>query len=111
MNKEVAQSIVVSALEDLKAENIVVKDVAALTDVAQVMIFASGTSSRHVKSLASSVVEKVKDQGFQPLGVEGQDVGDWILVDLGDVIVHVMLPEVRNMYDLEKFWSGEIRPE
>lgn len=111
MNNEELQRIVVAALEDLKAVNLVIKDVSAITDVADLMIFVSGTSSRHVKSLADNVIEKAKAQGVQPLGVEGQDVGDWILVDLGNILVHVMLPEVRNLYDLEKLWSGEIRPE
>lgn len=111
MNNEELQRIVVAALEDLKAVNLVIKDVSAITDVADLMIFVSGTSSRHVKSLADNVIEKAKAQGVQPLGVEGQGVGDWILVDLGNILVHVMLPEVRNLYDLEKLWSGEIRPE
>lgn len=111
MKKEQLQKIVIEALEDVKALDIIVQDVSAVTDMADIMIFASGTSSRQVKSLASSVAEKVKKAGAMPVGIEGQDTGDWVLVDLGDVIVHIMLPEVRNLYDLEKLWSGEIRPE
>jgi ribosome-associated protein len=110
MNKKALQKIVIKALEDLKAVDIIVKDVVDMTDMTDIMIFASGTSSRHVKSLASNIVEQVKKQGVQPIGVEGEDTGDWILVDLASVLVHIMLPEVRNLYDLEKLWSGEIRP-
>lgn len=110
MNKEELQKIIITALEDLKAVNLLVKDVSALTEMADIMIFVSGTSTRHVKSLASHVVEEVKKHGVQPVGVEGEDTGDWILVDLASILVHVMLPEVRNLYDLEKLWSGEIQP-
>jgi len=111
MKRELLQKIVIDALEEIKAVDIVVQDVTAVTDMADIMIFASGTSSRQVKSLASNVVEKIKKAGSMPVGVEGENTGDWVLVDLGDVIVHIMLPEVRNLYDLEKLWSGEIRPE
>jgi len=111
MKRELLQKIVIDALEEVKAVDIVVQDVTAVTDMADIMIFASGTSSRQVKSLASNVVEKIKKAGSMPVGVEGENTGDWVLVDLGDVIVHIMLPEVRNLYDLEKLWSGEIRPE
>lgn len=111
MNKEALQKIVIKALEDLKGVNIITKDVYELTDVTDIMIFVSGTSTRHVKSLAGHVVEEVKKNGVQPLSVEGLDTGDWVLVDLASILVHIMLPEVRNLYDLEKLWSGEIRPE
>ena len=86
--------LVVEALEDLKAVNISVINVCNISSVADAMIVASGTSNRHVKSLADNVKEKVKATGMQPLGVEGQETGEWILVDLGDVIVHVMQPHL-----------------
>jgi ribosome-associated protein len=111
MNTNELQKIVVDALEELKAVNIIVQDVSRLTSMTNVMIFATGTSTRHVKSLAFNVIEKVKKQGVQPLGYEGEDTGDWVLVDLASILVHIMLPEVRSLYDLETLWSGEIQPE
>lgn len=111
MKKDQLEKIVINALEDLKAKDIVVKDVSALTDMTDTMIIVTGTSSRHVKSLADNVSMDVKKNGIQPIGIEGQDVGEWVLVDLGDILVHVMLPEIRQLYDLERLWSGEIRPE
>ncbi len=109
MKKEKLIEIVINALEDLKAVNIVSQDVSALTNMTDTMIFVTGTSSRHVKSLADNVSMEVKKNGVQPIGIEGQDVGEWVLVDLGDIIVHVMLPETRDLYDLERLWSGEIQ--
>ena len=105
MNKAQLKELVINALEDLKAKDITVLDVSEVTDMTDTMIFVSGTSNRHVKSLADNVTMEAKKAGMQPLGVEGQDTGDWVLVDLGDVLVHVMLPEIRDMYDLEKLWS------
>ncbi|HEY9034999.1 MAG TPA: ribosome silencing factor [Pseudomonadales bacterium] len=99
------KQIVIKALEDLKANNIVELDVSGLTDMTDLMIVASGTSSRHVKALADNVVSEVKKQGVQPTGVEGEQTGDWVLVDLADILVHVMLPETREFYNLEKLWS------
>ena len=100
--------IAVAALEDMKAHNIKVMDVRKLTDVADTMIVATGTSDRHVKSIAGRVIDKAEEAGHRPLGVEGQVEGEWVLVDLQDVIVHVMLPRIREFYGLEKLW--EIRP-
>ncbi len=111
MNTKELQKIVVDALEELKAVNITIQDVAKLTSMTDMMIFVTGTSTRHVKSLAANVIEKVKKQGVQPIGVEGEDTGDWVLVDLASILVHIMLPEVRSLYDLEKLWSGEIQPD
>lgn len=108
MKKNKLEKIIIKALEDLKAVNIVSLDVSALTDMTDTMIFVTGTSSRHVKSMADNVAIEVKKQGVQPIGIEGQDIGDWVLVDLADIIVHIMLPEVRALYDLERLWSGEI---
>lgn len=99
--------IVVNALEDLKGKNIVEIDVRELSQVMDTLVIASGTSSRHVKSLANNVVVDAKQEGIQPLGVEGIDAGDWVLVDFGDTVVHVMQQEVRDFYDLEKLWSLE----
>lgn len=101
---------VITALEDLKAQNIVVLDVKDTTSVTDYMIIASGTSSRQVAALARSVQDAVREQGFQPLGIEGLDAGEWVLVDLGDILVHVMQPEIREFYDLEKLWSEFTTP-
>lgn len=93
------------ALDDLKAKDVLTLDVRPLTSLADVMIIASGTSSRHVKSLADNVVDKVKEAGLKPLGMEGERDGEWILIDLAGVIVHVMLPATRAFYDLERLWT------
>ena len=93
------------ALEDLKAVDTVVLDVRDLSSVMDWLIVASGTSSRHIKSLAGNVIMKAKGQGLRPLGVEGERVGEWVLVDFGDVVVHVMQPAARSFYDLERLWS------
>ena len=95
MLEELSQ-IVINALEDLKAKNIVQLDVREMTDVTDTLIIASGTSNRHVKSIANNVVEDSKKLGYMPLGVEGIDAGDWVLVDFGDIVVHVMQEETRN---------------
>ncbi len=101
--------LVIDALEDIKAQDIVVIDVSGVTDVMDTLVVASGNSNRQVKALADNVVEECKKAGFQPLGVEGLDSAEWVLVDLGDVVVHVMLPETRKFYELEKLWA--VRPE
>jgi ribosome-associated protein len=98
-------TIVVDALADMKALDIKILDVRGLTDIADTMIIASGTSDRHVHAVAQRVVEKTKSAGFRPHGVEGQKDSDWVLIDLSDVIVHVMLPRVRDFYGLEKLWG------
>ncbi len=105
MKKEQLQSIVLEALDQLKAKDVSCLDVSAVTDMTDVMIFVTGTSNRHVKSLSNNVATECKKAGLQPLGVEGDDTGEWVLVDLGDILVHVMLPEIRDLYDLEKLWS------
>jgi len=92
----------------MKAANVRIIDVRKLTDVTDTMIVATGTSNRHVRSIADRVVEKCKDAGFRPLGVEGDREGEWVLVDLHDVLVHVMLPRIREFYGLEKLW--DVRP-
>jgi ribosome-associated protein len=99
------QQVVTTALDDMKAVNVRVLDVRALTDIADTMVIASGNSDRHVRSIAERVLEKAKAAGFRPLGTEGERDGEWVLVDLQDLIVHVMLPRVREFYGLERLWE------
>lgn len=101
---------VTTALDDMKAVNVRVLDVRGLTDIADTMVIASGNSDRHVRSIAERVVEKAKAAGFRPLGTEGARDGEWVLVDLQDLIVHVMLPRVREFYGLERLWEGGGEP-
>ena len=97
--------VVAGALDDMKAVNVKVMDVHKLTDIADTMVIASGNSDRHVRSIADRVVEFAKKAGFRPMGVEGERDGEWVLVDLQDVIVHIMLPRVREFYRLENLWD------
>ena len=100
------QKTVIAALEDMKAVNIQVLDVRGLTDVADTMIVASGNSDRHVRSIADRVIEKAKEAGTRAIGVEGTRDGEWVLVDLTDIVLHVMLPRVREHYGLEQLWEA-----
>jgi ribosome-associated protein len=104
------RSVVVEALEDMKAVNVKVLDVRGLTDITDTMVIASGTSDRHVRSVADRVIEKAREAGARPFGVEGERDGEWVLVDLPDVLVHIMLPRVREFYGLEKLWDGDGAP-
>jgi len=105
MTVDQLQALVVNALADLKGVDIRVLDVTDMTSITDRMVIAGGTSTRHVKSLADNVALKAKQAGNPPLGVEGEQAGEWVLIDLGDVVVHVMLPPVRAFYALEKLWS------
>ena len=104
MNSEQLCGLVVDALEEVKAKDIVKLDVRELTIVTDYMIVASGTSNRHVKALANAVAEKAREAGHRPAGIEGEDGSEWVLLDLQDTLVHVMLPRVREFYNLEKLW-------
>ena len=106
MQTEALVQLAVAALEDLKGQDITTIDVQGKTSVTDYMIIASGSSSRHVNSLAENVLEKAKEQGVRPLGSEGLDGGEWALLDLGDVVVHVMQVPTRQFYDLERLWQG-----
>lgn len=99
--------IAVDALDDLKGQQITVLEVQKLTTVTDTMIICTGTSNRHVKSLAQNVAEDAKKAGYRPLGIEGADTGEWVLVDLGGVVVHVMQAQARAFYQLEKLWTVE----
>lgn len=105
MNAEQLTALVQAALDDMKAQNVVAMDVANMTSIADRIVVATGTSTRHVKSIADRVIERAKESGVKPLGVEGGGDAEWVLVDLGDVIVHIMLPTARQYYDLEKLWT------
>jgi ribosome-associated protein len=100
------QNLVTAALDDMKAVNVRVLDVRGLTDIVDTMVIASGNSDRHVRSIAERVVEKARAAGLRPLGTEGARDGEWVLVDLQDILVHVMLPRVREFYALEDLWDG-----
>lgn len=97
----------IDAIEDLKGQDIVTLDVTGLSDVMDTMIIASGSSVRHVKAIAGNVVEELKQEGIRPIGVEGLESADWVLVDLGATVVHVMLEQTRAFYELEKLWSTQ----
>jgi ribosome-associated protein len=103
------KSVIMGALDDMKALDVKTLDVRGLTDIADYMVIASGTSDRHVRSVAQRVVEKTKEAGFRPHGVEGLKDGDWVLVDLHETIVHIMLPRVREFYGLEKLWDLTVK--
>lgn len=104
------QALVINTLDEVKAQDVRVFDVTDKTSVTDHMVVASGTSSRHVKTIADHLVTAAKQAGFRPLGVEGAGDSDWVLVDLADVVVHVMLPQARSFYNLEKLWAVDAEP-
>ena len=106
MNNKKLIDITLKALDDVKAVDVVVFEVSKLTSISDYMIIASGKSKRQVAALADKVVEAAKENDVKPLGVEGKTEGEWVLVDLGDIIVHIMYPETREYYQLEKLWGA-----
>lgn len=111
MDSRELEQLVIDALEEMKAVDVRVLDVHEQSSFTDTMVIASGTSSRHAQSVADNVVRRAKEGGNPPLGVEGEREGEWILVDLGDVVVHVMQPSVRDFYNLEKLWSTGAQAE
>jgi len=107
LERDKLKQVVVDALEDIKGADIRVLDVEGKSSVTDIMIIASGNTPRQVKALADNVIEKAKEAGVRPLGVEGAEHGEWVLVDLGDIVVHIMQPAVRDFYNLEKLWGEE----
>lgn len=99
------QDSIVTALEDAKALDIVVLDVRKLTDIADYMIVASGSSTRHVAGVADKLVDRMRALGRKPIGMEGKEIGEWVLIDFGDVVAHIMRPQTRDFYNLEKLWA------
>ncbi len=108
MHEAKVRDIATAALEEIKAEAVVALDVSDKTSITDWMLIASGTSDRHVRALADNVVKRAKENGVRPLGIEGERGAEWVLVDLGEVIVHVMLPQAREHYQLEKLWTAEL---
>jgi ribosome-associated protein len=101
------QRVVIDALEDVKAQDIRVFNTTELTSLFDRVVIASGTSNRQTRALAASVRDKVKERGGDVISVEGEDTGEWVLVDLGDVVVHIMQPNIRAYYNLEEIWGGK----
>ncbi len=108
MQNATLNEFIIDQLEEAKAKEIKVIDVTGKTTITDTMIICSGTSSRHVKSIATTLVAKYKESGKQPIGVEGDDTCEWVLVDLGDAIVHVMQTNIRDYYQIEKLWSTDL---
>ena len=105
MHSEELLELAQTSLEDLKARDVRVFDVREMTSVTDYFLLASGTSDRHVRSMADNLVQNVKQAGQRPLGVEGQEAGEWVLIDLNDVVVHVMQSRTREFYKLEDLWA------
>lgn len=105
MQSAILKQVVDNALEDVKAQQVTWMDVTGQSDFTDYMVVASGTSNRHVKAVVDRVIEHAGEQGVTPIGVEGVEDGEWILIDLVDIVVHVMLPKAREFYDLERLWT------
>jgi len=108
---ELLGDLIVEVLDDLKAQSVLRLDVRHLTSMTDMMIIASGRSDRHVRAVAQALLERCEEAGYVPIGIEGQEGGEWVLVDLGDAIVHVMQPNIREFYALEKLWDIASRRE
>lgn len=107
MNASALEKIVVAALEDIKGKDIEVINTAKLTPLFERIVIACGESNRQTRSLARHVQDKVREAGFEVISTEGEDSGEWVLVDLGEVVVHVMQPAIRSYYNLEELWGGK----
>ena len=105
------QRWVQAALDDAKARDVTVLDMRRISHFTDYMVIATGTSNRHVQSTADKVVEALREHGLRTVGIEGGKIGDWVLIDFGDVVVHVMREEIRDFYNLEKLWSDAKRVE
>jgi ribosome-associated protein len=99
------EKLVTTALEDYKALEITTLDIREMTSLADAMVICSATSKRHAQSIAENLIFKAKESNYQPLGIEGLETGEWVLIDLGDIIVHIMLKATRDFYSLEKLWA------
>jgi ribosome-associated protein len=108
METDVLKDKVLELLDDIKAVDVQVFDVKEMTTVTDYMIVAGGTSNRHVRSIASHVMDELRDEGLRPYGSEGEEHGEWVLLDYGDVVLHVMQPATREFYQLEKLWSPDV---
>ncbi len=107
MNSKQLCDLTVDALEDIKAIDVRVLDVTGRSSVTDIMVIATGNTTRQVKSLSNNVLKETKEKGIRPIGVEGEQSADWILIDLGDVVVHIMTPDIRDFYNLEKLWDED----
>ncbi|GAA0514196.1 ribosome silencing factor [Tatumella terrea] len=105
MQGQTLQSFVIDKVDDLKAQNIIAIDVRGKSSITDCMVICTGTSNRHVISIADHLVQESRAAGMLPLGTDGKDAGEWVVVDLGEVIVHVMQEEARELYELEKLWG------
>ena len=111
MQAKKMQQLIYEIVSDAKGQDISVLDVRRLTDITDYMIIASGASTRHVNGIARKLIDKMRELSYKPLGVEGEDTGEWVLIDFGDVVAHVMHPQTRDFYSLEKLWSEDMGAE
>ncbi|MFQ6021636.1 MAG: ribosome silencing factor [Acidiferrobacterales bacterium] len=106
MRSQSLLKLVRDILADVKGQDLRVLDVRKITDITDYMVIVNGTSGRHVLSMADKLIEKMREHRRRPMGIEGEDIGDWVLVDFGDVVIHIMRPQTRGFYNLEKLWGG-----